>query len=116
MNGVHEHIGATGEELSSVPGLLLELSLSLVSRRVKLVHGLLAMLGGNSHLKVRTLWMEFSAKQKQLERAEWLEAAEQFAAARAMLEALARLESAVMSLVIARCKRGLALAPKSITA
>jgi hypothetical protein len=112
-----DYVGATSEELASHPGLLIDLAFALVPRRVAAVWGLLCLLGGNSQDKVTSLRAALAKAQERLK----LTAAhgtfdQQVHAARDVFEWLAKLEAAVFTLVIARTRRGLAVAPACASA
>lgn len=109
---IENHIGATSEELATAPGLLTDLALSLLPRRIALADGLLTLLGGYSHEKVETLRQAVRDWQSYLVRVSgYGSAAEQYDAARELLIAVGKLEAAVFTLVIARAKRGQSIAP-----
>lgn len=105
-------LGATPEEVATLPGLLVDLALSLVPRRIALASGLLALLGGYAREKVRTLIEDAgraaqAAQQLNAHRAP----ADAFQIGRELLAATARLENAVMTLVIARARAGAQIVP-----
>lgn len=98
-------IGATPEELASAPGLLTDLSLSLLPRRLGLAQGLLTLLGGFSRDKVRTLLAEVKRCEGELKQSQMYgDLTTTFEAARDLMAAVANLERAVFTLVIARAK------------
>lgn len=113
MKDSPQEIGASEEELSSLPGLLTDLALSLVPRRLAVAQSLLTMLGGYSRDKVRTLLAEVQRARKDLENSGHRYCAKDlFDAARELLVAVAKLEAAILTLVIARTKASLAPAPQ----
>ncbi len=99
-------IGATERELNSMPGLLTDLALSMVPRRLGIVQGILTLLGGFSRDKVRTLLCMVKRAQNILaERSgPYSDACSLYEAARDLFAAVAKLEAAVFSLVAARAK------------
>jgi len=101
-------IGATATELASRPGLIAELAITLVPRRVGVALAMLSLLGGYSRDKVQTLLSE--VQMCRLKLAEGLDLVTMFDAARALLNSVARLEAAVLTLVAARAKNGIPLA------
>lgn len=107
------NIGATPDELASLPGLLLDLSTSLLPRRVGLTTALLAMLGANASEKVRSLRNSVT---EQLVTIRFLpqgypSVAEVFRANRELSRRIAALEDAVYALVTARAKCGTRIVP-----
>lgn len=112
-----DYIGATSEELASSPELLIDLAFALVPRRVANVWGLMCLLGGNSQEKVLTLRAAVATAQTQFAHVcDYGTFDEQMHAARDVFDSLAKLESAVFTLVIARTRRGLPIAPPACLA
>lgn len=113
---MNDPIGATPEDLASMPGLLLDLSLSLVPRRVATAHGLLALLGGCSREKVAALLNDVATANATI-KADCLRhmgLTDQLIAGRDLMTAVARLENAVYTLCVARIKAGMRLVPTAL--
>ena len=107
MTNEFPDIGTDAAELASAPGLMVDLALSLVPRRLALASGLLALLGGMSREKVRSILAEVAKLQAELTRCGHHGVTDQLVPARDLLAAVAKLENAIFTLVIARTKHGL---------
>lgn len=103
------NIGATAGELASLPGLLTDLALSLVTRRLGVAQSLLTLLGGYSRDKVRTLLAEVERCRVEMTSRvgdHGNSTRDMYDAGRDLLAATAKLEAAVFSLVSARVRFG----------
>ncbi len=100
-------LGCEPEELASVPGLLLDLATSQLSRRVAVSASLLNMLGGSAHEKVRSLLD--AVRRCRLSNPDGYDFTpiEQLRQARNTMIAVNKLEQAVFTLVMGRYRRGL---------
>jgi hypothetical protein len=112
-NPVHPAVGVSPDELASCPGLLLDLSLSLLPRRLTLASGLLAILGGNASDKVRVLYSRIATAKAAMtaQGARSASMGERFRAAREVVRAVANLEDVIFGLVTARVKAGTRIVP-----
>ena len=108
-----KNIGADPEELASQPGLLLELSLSMVPRRLGVAHALLAMMGGISREKVQTHLNRVHHARMAMAHPD-LCALSYCAAARDLCRAVSGLEDAVFTLVTARLRVGANVIPADV--
>lgn len=111
-----QELGAEPGELASAPGLMLDLALSLVPRRLALASSLLAVLGGNSRDKVQSLYAEVRKQQAALAPGEtrFEAVADVMRRGRDLLAAVAKLENAVLTLSIARARVGASIVPAPI--
>ncbi len=112
MDATEPTIGADAGELASIPGLLTDLALSLVPRRIAVATALLTLLGAYSRDKVQTLLSEVKRWHAQVARHNAgangvCSVADTFDAGRNLLAAVSKLESSIMSLVAARVRVGL---------
>lgn len=108
-------IGATSEELASHPGLLTDLALALVPKRVLNCRALIALLGGSTHWKVKSRLDALSMAQAQLAAVTSSHhIGEMFAFAKRVLEATAKLEESLFTLVTSRAKRMLKAEPEAL--
>lgn len=110
------NLGASAEELASCPGLLIDLALSCVPRRIGIAAAILNLLGGNSAAKVTTLYATVNRQLKVLQDGHrpgggQLPAVELCKTARDLMDAVAALERSIFTLVQARLTRGLRAVP-----
>lgn len=104
-------IGATPADLASRPGLLLDLSLSLLPRRLALAHGLIALLGGTTKEKVRVLLHRVAEANRAMQSDPGRMQVDVYRAARDLSRAVAQLEDSLFGLVVTRLKTGCRVVP-----
>jgi hypothetical protein len=108
-------LGAEPHELASAPELMIDLALSLLPRRIGVASALLTLLGGYSRDNVQAIFGEIKKIQGDLANPN-RDPREMFYPARDLLAAVAKLENAVFTLVIARAKNGRAIVPRTMSA
>jgi hypothetical protein len=102
------NLGATPDELASRPGLILDLSLAMVPRRVGITTAVLSVLGDCATDKVASLIRAIADKSKPLPAGEML--LDHFRRAREIHKAVAKLEDATLGLVAGRLRYGMRVA------
>ncbi|AMV23450.1 hypothetical protein VT84_03505 [Gemmata sp. SH-PL17] len=108
-------LGAEPRELAAAPELMIDLALSLAPRRLCVASALLTLLGGYSRDKVQSIFAEIKKVQAELANPN-REFGDLLYSARDLLAAVAKLENAVFTLVIARIKHGRAIVPRTMSA
>lgn len=104
-------LGTNPAELASQPGLLLDLALSLLPRRLALSHGLIAMLGGSTRDKARVLLHRVAEASRAMQSEPGRLQVDVYRAARDLSRAVAQLEDSLFGLVVARIKSGTRIVP-----